>query len=59
MRTPTTYSFTIEGETYKGSREQLITKFAGMGYAAVRDGKAPDQYWQYEEYLKRGGRDQK
>lgn len=53
------YTFTIEGESFKGSKDQLIKTLAGFGYSAVREGKPPDPYWQYEEYLKRGGRDQK
>ena len=53
------YTFTIDGESFKGSKDQLIKSLAGAGYAALRNEKNPHVFWQYEQYLKSGGKDQK
>jgi len=51
-----TYSFTVNGETYKGTRDKLIGFFEAIGYQAERDEQNPHVYWQYAEHLKRGER---
>lgn len=46
-------TFTVNGETFKNTRDKLIPVFEGRGYQALREEQCPHVWWQIAEHLKR------
>lgn len=46
-------SVNFYGDHFKGTREELVRRFEGIGYGAKDKGENPHPYWQMAEHLKR------